>query len=82
MEFNKDTLKKLMDTDDESLKLRVLMLCKELNIDKSAVTPFFADMTALRKMLMNLSQSDIERAKRAFEKKKSENSRQNIKKGE
>ena len=45
------------------------------------ITPFFSDMKQLRKMLMNLSQSDIDKAMRMMDKAKAEKIARDIKLG-
>ena len=72
MEPDKNTIKKVLDLDDETLKAKILLLARETGIDANSVTPFFSDMNYLRKMLANLSPSEINRAINMIGKEKSE----------
>lgn len=70
MQFDRETVDKLLSLNDFQLKIVVTRLLKENGIDPSVLNIDTKNMAMLRQTLQNATEADIERAAQLFSKLK------------
>lgn len=68
MQFDRETVDKLLSLNDFQLKIVVTRLLKENGIDPSVLNIDTKNMAMLRQTLQNATEADIERAAQLFSK--------------
>lgn len=68
MQFNRETVDKLLSLNDLQLKIVITRLLKENGIDPSVLNIDTKNMAMLRQTLQNATEADIEKAAQLFSK--------------